>query len=151
MDINRAAPVMAKTQLLIATDQQAVWNTLTDFESWPKWKKDVHSLALRGPVAPGSTFAWKAGPGTIRSRLAEVDAPRQIAWTGSTFGTRAIDIFRFEAQNGGTLVTEEESWDGILARLFRSRMRRTLQSGIERGLQALKVEAERRARTSPPA
>ena len=54
--------------------------------------------------------------------------------------------FRLEAQGDGTLITEEESWDGPLARLFRSRMRRTLESGIESGVKALKAEAERRTR-----
>ena len=108
-------------------------------------------MSLRGPVAPGSTFEWKAGPGTIKSRLEEVDAPRRISWTGSTFGTKAIDVFRLEARDGGTLVTEEESWDGLLARLFPSRMRRTLQSGIDRGVEALRADAERRTRQSAAA
>ena len=101
---------------------------------------------VAGPVAPGTAFAWKAGPGTIHSRLQDVDAPTRIAWTGSTLGIKAIDVFRLEARDGGTLVTEEESWDGLLARLMRSRMRRTLQSGIEQGMKELKAEAERRAR-----
>jgi len=151
MDMDRTAPVMAETQLQIAADRQTVWDTLTDFETWPVWKRDVRSLSLRGPVAPGSTFEWKAGPGTITSRFEEVDAPSRIAWTGSTFGIRAVDVFRLEAGDGGTLVTEEESWDGLLARLFRSRMRRTLQSAIDDGMQALKAEAERRARQSAAA
>lgn len=151
MDINRTAPVTAKTQMQIAADRQTVWDALTDFETWPEWKRDVRSMSLRGPVAPGSTFEWKAGPGTIRSTLEEVDAPGRIAWTGSTFGIKAVDVFRLEARDGGTLVTEEESWDGLLARLFRSRMRRTLQSGIDQGIEALKAEAERRARQSAAA
>lgn len=146
MDINRSAPVVAKTRMWIAADPQTVWDALTDFETWPEWKRDVRSMTLQGPVARGSTFEWKAGPGTITSRLEEVDAPGRIAWTGSTLGTRAIDVFRLEAHGDGTLVTEEESWDGLLARLFPSRMRRALQTGIERGVQALKAEAERRAR-----
>ena len=144
MDINRTAPVIASVETLIAAEPQAVWEVLTDFQSWPAWKTDVRSMSLRGAVVRGSTFEWKAGPGTIRSRLEEVEAPHRIAWTGRTLGIRAIDVFRLEERDGGTLITEEESWDGLPARLFRSRMRRTLQSNIERGLASLKVEAERR-------
>jgi hypothetical protein len=151
MDIDRAGPVIAHTQMQISADQRTVWDALTDFESWPTWKRDVRYLSLRGPVTPGSTFEWKAGPGTIRSKLEEVDPPRKIAWTGRTLGIRAIDVFRLEERHGGTQVTEEESWDGLPARVFRSRMRRTLQSGIERGLQSLKAEAERRAKTGTTA
>ena len=60
-------------------------------------------------------------------------------------------MFHLEARDGGTLVTNEESWDGLLARLFRSRMRRTLPSGIDHGMEALRVEAERRASQSAAA
>lgn len=146
MDPDRTAPVTAKTQLLIAADRQTVWSVLTDFETWPDWKEDVSYMSLAGPVAPGSTFEWKAGPGTIKSTFEEVSAPDKIAWAGSTLGIKAIDVFRLEAVDGGTLVTEEESWTGPLARLLRSRMRRTLQSAIDRGLRALQAEVERRAR-----
>jgi hypothetical protein len=80
-----------------------------------------------------------------------VDGPRKIAWTGTSFGIKAIDVFRLEARDGGTLVTEEESWRGLPARLLRSRMRRTLLSGIERGMSDLKTEVERRTRNSAAA
>jgi uncharacterized protein YndB with AHSA1/START domain len=146
MDINRTAPVIAFAQTRIAASPQAVWNVLTDFEGWPAWKADVRSMSLRGAVTRGSTFEWKAGLGTIKSRLEEVKAPHRIAWTGRTLGIRAIDAFRLEEGEGGTLVSEEESWDGLPTRLFRSRLRRTLQSSIENGLASLKAEAERRAR-----
>jgi hypothetical protein len=118
---------------------------LTDLESWPTWKPDVRSLALHGSLAPGSLFVWRAGPGTIRSTIQEVVPPRTIAWTGTTLGIKAIDVFRLEPRDGGTLVREEESWEGLVVRLAAKRLRRRLQSSIEGGLAHLKAEAERRA------
>jgi hypothetical protein len=103
---------------------------------------------VHGPVTPGTTFAWKAGPGTIKSRIAEVDAPNRIVWTGVTFGIRAVDAFSFEASDGGTLVREAETWEGLPARLLRSRMERTLRASLRDGLRSLKAEAERRAGAS---
>ena len=144
MDINQNAPVIAHEQVQVAADIQTVWDVLTDIEHWPAWNKAVRSMSLHGPVRPGTTFDWKAGPGTIKSRIAEVDAPNRIVWTGVTLGTRAVDAFRFEASDGGTLVHEDESWEGLLARLFRSRMERTLRDSLRDGLRALKAEAERR-------
>jgi len=143
MDIDEKAPAIARAEIDIAADPATVFRLISRVDVWPSWKKDVRSVSLQGPVAPGSTFAWKAGPGTIRSTFQEVDAPRKIAWTGSTFGIRAIDVFRLEPHDGGTRVVERESWSGLVARLFRSRLRRTLQSSIEAGLRDLKVEAER--------
>ena len=96
MEIHENAPVVARSQVQIAADPESVWELLTDLEKWPTWKTDVRSMALHGALKPGSIFVWKAGPGTIRSTLQEVDPPRVIGWTGSTFGVKAIDVFRFE-------------------------------------------------------
>jgi len=145
MDIDQNAPVSAHEQIHIAADVRTVWDVLSDIEHWPRWNKAVRSMSVQGPIAPGTSFDWKAGPGTIKSRIAEVDAPDRIAWTGVTLGIRAVDAFRFEASDGGTLVRQDESWDGLLARLFRSRMERTLGSSLRDGLRSLKAEAERRA------
>jgi len=145
MDIDQTAPVIAHDQIHIAADVQTVWDVLSDLEHWPRWNKAVSSMAVDGPVAPGTSFRWKAGPGTIKSRIAEVDAPGRIVWTGVTFGIKAVDAFSFEASDGGTLVRQGESWDGLLARLFRSRMERTLRASLRDGLRSLKAEAERRA------
>lgn len=149
MDINATAPVIARTRVEIKADRETVWRVLTDLERWPDWKSDVASLKMSGPLTPGTSFVWKAGPGTITSRLEQVDEPATIAWTGKTLGIRAVDVFRLEERDGITLVVEEESWQGAPARLFRRRMLRTLQTGIERGLQALKAEAERQAVPGP--
>ena len=83
MEIHEKAPVVARAETQIAADSETVWRLLSDFEKWPTWKHDVRSIALHGSLASGSVFVWKAGPGTIRSTLQEVDAPRVIAWRSS--------------------------------------------------------------------
>jgi len=144
MEINERAPAIARTQVHVAAEPAAVWQVLTDLERWPAWKADVRSVAVQGTLAPGTVFVWRAGPGTIRSTLQDVEPPRRIAWTGTTFGIKAIDVFTLEPRDGGTMVHEEESWQGLLVRLFAGRMRRTLQSSLETGLAQLKIEVERR-------
>ena len=145
MDVNLSAPVIAREEIRIDAAVQAVWDVLSDIEHWPAWNKAVRSLTLHGSVAPGTSFEWKAGPGTIKSRLAEVDPPHRIVWTGVTLGIKAVDAFSFEASEGGTLVRQAESWEGLLARLFRARMERMLRASLRDGLRSLKAEAERRA------
>ncbi len=145
MDINTQAPVIAREEIRIDADVQTVWNVLGDLEHWPAWNTAVRSLTLHGSVAPGTLFEWKAGPGTIKSRIAEVDPPRRIAWTGVTLGIKAVDAYSFEESEGGTLVRQAESWEGLPVRLFRSRMERSLRTGLRDGLRSLKAEAERRA------
>jgi hypothetical protein len=122
-----------------------VWDVVADFQRWPEWNSDVKSMSVDGPVAPGTTFRWKAGPGTLTSTVQKIDRPTAIGWTGTTMGIRAVHVWRFEPREHGTVVHTVESWDGLLARLLRGRMQRTLQRSLDDALARLKVEAERRA------
>jgi hypothetical protein len=119
--------------------------TIADFESWPGWNPDVRRMALEGPVAEGTTFRWKAGPGTITSTLRSVARPGEIGWTGKTVGTHAVHVWRLQPRDGRTRVTTAESFEGWLPQLLRGLVRKQLQKSLDAGLSGLKVEAERRA------
>jgi len=122
-----------------------VWDVLTSIERWPSWNPSVKSVAMQGDLAEGSTFRWKAGPGTITSTIQRIEAPRLIAWTGKTLGIDAIHVHTLEPQAGKTLVRTEESYEGLVARLFRGPLQKTLDSALDDGLRYLKAEAERRS------
>lgn len=77
--------------------------------------------------------------------LQRVDRPRVLAWTGSTFGIRAIHVHVLEARGGNTFVRSEESYDGLVVRIFRGLLQQRLDAALADGLRHLKVEAERRA------
>ena len=145
MEIDAGAPAAARSQIEIAAPPEIVWSVLTDIDDWPSWNPDVKSATLAGPLVVGTQFWWKAGPGTITSTLQSVERPRLIAWTGSTFGINAIHVHRLGQHRNGTIVTSEESWDGLLARLLRGRMTTTLRKAVESGVERLKIESERRA------
>jgi hypothetical protein len=59
-------------------------------------------------------------------------------------GIRAVDVFHLDSRDGSTLVREEESWDGLVARLFRKSLQRTLDRSLVKGLHHLKAAAEQR-------
>jgi uncharacterized protein YndB with AHSA1/START domain len=141
------APVRSKREVEIAAPPDVVWDVLTGFEQWPAWNPDVKSISFEGPVAPGSEFRWKAGPGTIVSTLEQVDRPSYIRWRGRTLSIKALHEWWFEPSNGGTRVETEESFSGLLARLFRGSLQKTLDRSTESGLEHLKRESERRAVT----
>jgi hypothetical protein len=143
--VNERAPVVAAGEIEIAADPQVVWEVLTAFENWPTWNPEVKSMSLQGTVAPGSTFRWKAGPGTITSRIERVEPPRLIAWTGKTLGIHAIHFYWLEPRDGKTFVRTKESYEGLVASLLRSPLRKTLDRALADGLRALKAEAEQPA------
>jgi uncharacterized protein YndB with AHSA1/START domain len=141
--INEEAPIVGASEIEIAAPPEVAWEVLTAIERWPSWNPEVKAASIQGGIDEGTEFRWKAGPGTITSTIQHVEAPRRIAWTGKTFGIKAIHVHTLEARNGATLVTSEESYNGLVARLFRGRLQKTLDSALENGLRRLKAEAER--------
>ena len=137
------APVRSGGEIEIAAPPQVVWEVLTRFENWPNWNPDVKSMSFPGPLAPGSEFRWKAGPGTIVSTLERVEAPRHISWRGRTLTIDAYHEWWLEPSDGATHVRTEESFSGLLARLLRGTLQKTLDKSFEDGLGRLKHEAER--------
>jgi hypothetical protein len=145
MKVNERAPVIASGENEVAADPEVVWDVMTAIDSWPDWNPDVKSASLEGELAPGSKFSWKAGPGTITSKIQQVERLRTLAWTGKSLGINAVHVWRLEPRDGKTVVRTEESWEGLLVRIFRGPMQKMLQRAIDAGLRHLKAEAERRA------
>ncbi len=139
------APVFVSGSIDVAAPVEVVWRVLTAVEQWPEWNPDVRGAAVNGALAEGTTFQWKAGPGTIKSTFQAVEPMQLLGWTGKTLGIPAVHAYRLRWRDGVTTVTTEESWDGRVARLFRSSFQRTLRKAIDTGLDALKREAERQA------
>lgn len=140
--IDPKAPVSATGSIDIDAPPEVVWNLLTDIVNWPRWNPDVTEARLSGDLAPGSEFVWKAGPGTIRSTLLEVEPPESIAWSGRTMGIEAVHIWSIEPNGSGSTLSTSESWRGLLPRLLKGAMGRTLDKAIQAGLQAAKVAVE---------
>ena len=144
VEINRHAPVIGSCEVEIAAAPEVAWDVLTAISGWPSWNPAVTSVSFDGEIGEGAAFRWKAGPGTITSTIRDVDPLHRIAWTGTSFGVKAIHVHTFESRGDGTLVKTEESYDGLLARLLRRRLQTVLDTTLEGGLQHLKAEAERR-------
>lgn len=146
MEIDRDAPVTAAAEGHIDAPRDLVWEVQADVEDWPNWNPDVTAIRLLGPREPGTIFKWKAGGARIESEFRELEPPRRISWTGKTLGIRAAHVWDFaDSEAGGTLVRTEESFEGILARLLAGPMRRILESSLEKGVEALRRECERKS------
>ena len=141
--IDPTAPVRASGEIEIDASAEQVWETISDIARWPEWNPDVTAASIEGPLAPGTQFRWKAGPGTIRSTLVEVDSPKVIAWTGKTLGIHAVHVWRIVENGGRVKLRTEESWSGLPVRLLPSAMQKNLAKAIEAGLEATKAASDR--------
>jgi uncharacterized protein YndB with AHSA1/START domain len=148
VEANQRAPVYATGEVEIAADLESVWDVLAAIDRWPEWNPDVRSASMSGPLAKGSQFRWRAGPGMITSTLQRVERPHVLGWSGKTLGIHAIHAWHLEGHSGKTIVSTYESWEGLPARLFRGSCQKTVERAIGRALSNLKAEAEQRAADS---
>jgi hypothetical protein len=143
MDINSNAPAIASAETLIHAPLDTVWSIQSNISDWGRWNPEVAYVDLRGPLIPGTEFRWKAGGVTITSILREIEPKRRLAWTGKTLGINAMHIWSFEKRGDNVLVRTEESFDGLLVRIFARSMQKMLASSLDKGLAMLKAECER--------
>lgn len=87
-------------------------------------------MTPQGPVAPGAVFRWRWGAASLTSTVEVVDPPREIAWTGTTMGIKAVHVYRFEPKDGGTLAGSEESCKGLLPEPVQGLQREDTHRGI---------------------
>lgn len=146
--INSKAPVKSSNQISIDAPANIVWDLLTRIAEWPDWQKSVTSARLHGELKEGTSFTWKASNLTFNSKIHTISPQSRFGWTGVTVGVSAIHNWKFEIQNGKTMVSVEECLEGLLPNLFRKFFQRNLDTGIKTSLEELKTAAEKAHLTS---
>ncbi len=149
-DVTNDAPVFVRLEGRIDADVETVWRFISDIENWPDWNPNIRSAELDGDFVQGTRFYWKSGPAAIESVLMQIDPPRVITWSGSTMGIKAVHTWMFERSGNSTIAVTEESWDGLIARLFRWPSKRVLQKSLTKGMRYLKARSELEAGTYEP-
>jgi hypothetical protein len=57
---------------------------------------------------------------------------------------KAVHVWRLRTEGDETVVHTEDSWSGLVSRMFAKRLRPLLQEAIDFGLGYLKAEVEKR-------
>lgn len=142
METNKKAPLQFHHEIVIDAAPEQVWAVLADMEHWNTWNSDIAFLNLRGELKAGTQFVWKEKGAQPISHLESVILNRQLGWTGKAMGLFAVHIFTLVPQNGGTLVVQEESLEGLLVSVLKPLMRRIGNSGMTHWNNALKQRVE---------
>jgi uncharacterized protein YndB with AHSA1/START domain len=148
MDINRAAPVITRDEILIEAPMETIWDIHTDVAAWPSWQPEVNGAQAEGPLAVGSVFRWQTAGLEITSTVEEVDAPYRIVWAGPAQGIVAVHVWTLDPQADGVLVRTEESWEGEPIHAQVEAMQGLLDGSLRNWLESLKRTAEDRARSA---
>jgi hypothetical protein len=108
----------------------------------------IRSVVADGAPGPQMTFRWKPGPYRIDSTVQEFEPQERIGWTGHSPGVAARHVWTVRPDaGGGALVHTDESLTGVLPRLLRRQLSKSVQKDLDDWLGHLKVEAERRSGT----
>jgi uncharacterized protein YndB with AHSA1/START domain len=142
------APLTVHKEILIHAPPEIVWKVQTDIDAWSRWQSGISSARTFSPVAATSTFEWKSGGLTIRSEVQSFEPTRRISWTGVALGTRAMHTWTFSAEQGGTLVTTDESMTGWLVSLLERLTPTFLDKSLDVWLRDLKTTCETLAKSA---
>jgi uncharacterized protein YndB with AHSA1/START domain len=148
MEINSAAPVITRDEILIRAPIETIWDIQTDVAGWPRWQPDVDAAEADGPLAVGSVFRWQTAGLDITSTVVEVDAPRRIVWGGPAQGIVAVHIWVLDEQPDGVLVRTDESWEGDPVTAQVEMMQGALDGSLRSWLENRKRAAEDSSRSA---
>lgn len=137
--INENASIRDRQSAIINAPIEKVWRLLLDVNDWPNWNAEI-KLAKCDKVEPGAEFEWTVKHSHLRSRFQIVEEPTLLTWTGKSAMIKAIFVWNLEASEQQTIVTVEESVEGILVPVFNNHSK--LHDILVDWLQALKAKAE---------
>jgi uncharacterized protein YndB with AHSA1/START domain len=149
MMIDSNAPVALTAEIRIAAPSEVVWDTLTNVEKWPMWHPAIRSVEADRAPGKDMTFRWRPGPYQIKSTVQAFDPQKSIGWTGRAPGIAARHVWTIRpVAQGAVVVRTDESMTGLLPRLIRRQLRKSVQADLDSWLRNLKIEAERQAASS---
>ena len=138
-----------RTEVRIAAPIEGVWETLTDLEAYREWNPFIVSAAGRAEVGERLTNRMQPPGGraiTIRPTVTEVEPGATFEWLGHLGLPGIFDgRHRFElspSEDGGTLVSHSEQFDGVLVRFMRWSLNTATMAGFEAMNDALKARVE---------
>ena len=99
---------------------------------------------MNGPLEEGSRFKWKTAGMSISSVIHTITPYTNFGWSGKSMGLVAVHNWHLTEVKKQTEVKVEESMDGILARWFKSMFTKNLEKSMQKWLELLKQECERK-------
>jgi hypothetical protein len=143
-NINDNAPVKCSKTITINEKSERIWATMTNINNWSAWQSDISNPKLNGQLKPETTFDWKTNGAKIHSTLHTVEPNKQFGWTGKSMGVFAIHNWTLVEKEGKTVVSVDESMEGLLAKIFKKSFSKNLEKGMQTWLDLLKKECEKK-------
>ncbi len=146
----RKQPKEIKTEILINTHPEKIWNILMDFEKYPHWNPFIKSI--KGKPQIGAKLSVRleqpdAMGMKLNPKVLEAKDKREFRWLGHLIIPGLFDgehIFELRDNNDGTTTfVQREIFRGIPVQLFKKMLDDNTVRGFELMNQQLKVESEK--------
>ena len=142
------------TEIELDATPEAVWATLVDFDSYPRWNPFIVSIA--GTPTIGAKLKTRIEPpggrgATFRPVVTAAEPGSRLEWLGKLLVRGLFDgrhHFEIEATSSGTKFTQSEEFTGLLVPLFAKSLDGATRQGFELMNQALKQRVEKAAEVS---
>lgn len=135
-----------ETQIQINATAETVWNTFSDFESYPEWNPFVKSLT--GEVAEGNQITAVLPGMTFKPTVLKFNRNKELRWLGKLFFKGLFDGEHYfilqQNEDNSTTFIHGENFSGLLVGLFKSKLNTETKSGFEKMNVALKIRVEER-------
>lgn len=137
-----------KTEILIHSSAEKIWDILIDFKNYPNWNPFITSI--KGNVEKENKIVVSIKPPdggkmTFRPRVLTKLDKQELTWLGSLFFKGIFDgkhTFRLEDNGDGTITfIQKEEFNGILVGIFN--LKKT-----EDGFNVMNERLKERAETS---
>lgn len=138
------------TSIVINASPARVWETISDFTSYPGWNPFIRSI--KGTPTPGNTIQATLQPPNskpilMKPRILVFDQQKELRWIGSLGIPYIFDgehVFRLEENsNGSTTLHHFERFRGILIPFLSTLIEKTTRDGFELMNAALKQRVEK--------
>lgn len=138
-----------RTEIIIKSPINKVWNTLMDFSSFSEWNSFIPEI--KGNPEPGETLQVQLklegqSPMTMKPKVLVHESEKEFRWLGS-MGIKGIfdgeHYFQLEAISANeTRFVHGENFSGILSGLIMKWIGKKTENGFKIMNQALKTRAE---------
>jgi hypothetical protein len=143
------------TDIEIDAAPARVWSVLSDLERYHEWNPFI--VEAHGSVEEGARLRVRMAPpggraATLKPTVTAVESERVLEWWGHV-GVRGVfdgrHRFELHPSNGGTRLTQSETFTGLLVPIFARSLDAHTAAGFGLMNTALKARAEQRSADGP--
>jgi hypothetical protein len=141
------ASIYVINQTISAAPPEAVWAWLVRPDRWNEYYSNASQASSVSGAWPevelGSEFTWATGRIPVKTTVTEFEPFQRLAWTGEGLGATGHHAWILTpTSEGGTLILTEETQRGLILRLLRPVLRRSMSSAHQQWVEGLARRAE---------